>query len=344
MIREVDSLKFLVTGVNGFIGSNLAKKLVESGHEVRGLILEGTDESNLAPFKDEIEKVYGDITDLSSIKSFFTGIEVVIHLAARAYDWGPEKLFWKINFEGSANVLEAAIAGGVKRFVFMSSLAVHGFKGFEAADENTEYDPYNAYARSKVAVEELLNEVSKSGKIETVIVRPGFTIFGPNDKNIFSFRAYERIDNGKSFPAVNKGKSLMCYSYVENLVDGLILVASHPKAPGETYIISDGPIIPFKELLEEIFASCGREPKIPSYPSWLAFPAAGLLEIFYKLFRSKDGPLINLYRVHVSSTDLGFVNNKVVSELGYKPAISLEEAFKRTYNWYKEEIKRNENE
>ncbi len=182
----------------------------------------------------------------------------------------------------------------------------------------------------------MLNGYFEQGKIETVIIRPGFTIFGPNDR-LFSLEAYKWIDKGKSFPTVNKGKSLMCYSYVENLVDGLILVAKHPKAPGQTYIISDGPIIPFRELLEKMFASCGREPRISSFPSWLAFPAAGLLEVFYKLFRSKNGPLITLYRVHVSSTDLGFVNYKIVKELDYKPIIDLEEAFKRTYNWFKEE-------
>ncbi len=120
-------MKFFITGVNGFIGSNLAKKLVESDHEVRGLILEGTDESNLEKFAEKIEKVYGDVTDPDSIHTFFEGIDVVVHLAARVHDWGSEKLFRKLNYKGSKNVLDAAVQAGVKRFIFMSSLTVHGF-------------------------------------------------------------------------------------------------------------------------------------------------------------------------------------------------------------------------
>lgn len=334
-------MNFFITGVCGFIGSNLAKKLLQAGHEVRGFDLEGTDESNLSEIQNQITMCYGNVTDPESIRLHLDNVDVVIHLAALLLDWGPADPIMTVNLQGTANVLNAAIDAGVKRFVAMSSLTVHGFDGFQAADESTPYNPYNAYARSKKGVEDLLNAAHQQGKIETVIVRPGFTIFGPNDR-LFSFEVYSRIDQGKSFPTVNKGKSLMCYSYVENLADGLILVATTPEAAGQTYIISDGPIIPFKKLLEAMFVSCGRNPKISSFPSWLAFPIASLLELFYKLFRSKKGPLITLYRVNVSSTDLGFVNSKVVSELGYTSTVNLDEALKRTYAWYKEESKRHQ--
>ncbi len=330
-------MKFFITGVNGFIGSNLAKKLIERNHQVRGLIFKGTDESNLDELGDKIEKVYGDITDFDSIRPHLNGIDVVIHLAGLVTDWGSENLFVKVNVEGSKKVLDAAVEAGVKRMLFMSSLTVHGFKGFQNANEETSYAPYNAYARSKLAVENLLNEYYQQNKIETVIIRPGFTIFGSNDR-LFSFEAYKRIDNGKSFPTVNKGKSLMCYSYVENLVEGLILAATHPKAAGQTYIISDGPIIPFKEFLGTMFEVSGHKVKLSSFPSWLAYPIAGLLEAIYKFFRRKNGPLITLYRVKVSSIDLGFKNEKAMQELGYKPAVDRVEGFRRTYEWYKEEM------
>ncbi|HUX98136.1 MAG TPA: NAD-dependent epimerase/dehydratase family protein [Candidatus Deferrimicrobium sp.] len=329
-------MKFLITGANGFIGSNLAKKLLEANHKVRGLILQGTDESNLDELGDAVEKVYGDITDFNSIKPHLNGVDVVIHLAGLVTDWGPEKLFQKVNVEGSKNMLDASVEAGVKRFVFMSSLTVHGFKGFQNNDEITPYAPYNAYARSKLAVEELLNAYFQQGKIETVIVRPGFTIFGPKDR-MFSFEVYSRIEKGKSFPVVKKGDVLMCYSYVENLVDGLILVGTHPKAAGQTYIISDGPFISFQEFLEKMYASCEHKLKLTSIPTPLAIAGAGILEVLYKLVRSKKGPLITLYRVKVIATDLAFTNEKVVHDLGYEAAVDLEEAFKRTYSWYKEE-------
>lgn len=329
-------MKFLVTGVNGFIGSNLAKKLVEENHEVRGLILEGTDESNLEKFADKIEKVYGNITDPDSIHHFFEGIDVVVHLAARASDWGSEKRFQKINVEGSKNVLNAAIDAGVKRFIFMSSLAVHGFKGFQNADEETPYDPYNAYARSKRDVEGILNATLAQNKIEIVIIRPGFNIIGPFDR-LDGLIIFDRIEKGKSVPLSGKGNAQMCYSCAENLVDGIILVATHPAATG-TYIITDGPLITTRELYEHMFKAAGREPKIISFPYWLAITGVTLLELFCKLIRKKERPILTKYVVKLATTDLGFTNEKIVKELGYKATISIEEGFRQTYEWFKEEL------
>jgi nucleoside-diphosphate-sugar epimerase len=334
-------LNFLVTGINGFIGSNLAKKLIAQEHQVRGLILEGTDESNLEGIAEQIEKVYGDITVPETIQSFFNGIDIVVHLAARASDWGAEKLFRKINFGGSKNVLQAAITAGVKRFLFMSSLVVHGFDGFQNADEQTPYNPWNAYARSKKDVEDLLNDTLAQGTIEVVIMRPGFNIFGPHDR-LGSLELFSRIERGKSLPCLSKGKSLICYSYVENLVDGIILVATHPDAKG-TYIITDGPIITNKVMYEKMFEACEREPKISSIPSWLGTVGAAIIEAFSKLVRKKERPLITRYLVKVGSTDLGFSNGKIVKELGYNASVDIVEAYKRTYEWYKRESEKLQN-
>lgn len=326
-------MKYFITGAGGFIGSHLVEKLLEKGNEVRALVLQGTDESNLDAVKDKIEIVYGDITILEEMKPLLKGIDIVIHLAGKVIDWGPRDVFMKINYEGSKNVLEASLEAGVNRFIFMSSLSVHGFEGFKDNDENTPYTPFNAYAESKMKVEELLNLNYEENNIDIVIVRPGFIIFGPRDI-LYSFKQYDRICKKHSFECVSKGKAVSCYSYVENLVDGLILVSTHPKAPGETFIISDGPIISFRDLMEKMFASCDLELKLKSVPFWVAYPAVALVEGIYKLFRRKNAPLLTRYRVKVASKDLGFVNDKIVKELGFNPKIDLEEACKRTYDWY----------
>jgi len=257
----------------------------------------------------------------------------VIHLAGIVDDWGPRDLYMKVNYEGSKNILDAGLKTGINRFVFMSSLSVHGFEGFKNNEENTPYTPFNAYAESKMKVEELLNLNYEENNIDMVIVRPGFIIFGPRDVK-YSLEQYDRIYKKHKFECVSKGKAVSCYSYVENLVDGLILVSTHPKAAGETFIISDGPIITFRELMEKMFASCDVELKLTSIPYWLAYPVVALLEGIYKLFRRKKGPLLTRYRVNVASKDLGFVNDKIVKELGYDPKINLEEACKRTFDWY----------
>ena len=335
-------MKFLVTGANGFIGSNLVDKLIENNHEVRALILEGTNESNLDESKDKIEKVYGDITDYDKIRPYLEGIDVIIHLAARVDDWGPEKLFMKVSFEGAKNVLDAAIDAGVKRFIYISSLTVHGFEGFQKGDENAPYLPYNPYAKAKVAMEKSINNDYKEKNIETVIIRPGYLIFGPRDRNL-SIKTYDRITRKKSFPCVKGGKPITSYSYVENLVDGLILVSTHPKAAGETYIINDGHLLTFKEWMEYVFKSCDIKLKMPSIPYKIAIGGVALLEGIYKLFRRKKGPILTRFRVKSAAADLGFVNHKIVNDLGYKPKIGIEEACRRTYEWFMKEKERSQN-
>ena len=336
-------MKYFITGAGGFIGSHLVEKLLEKGNEVRALILKGTDESNLDAVKDKIEIVYSDITISEEMKPLLKGIDIVIHLAGKVIDWGSREVFMKINYEGSKNVLEAAIEADVKRFIFMSSLSVHGFEGFKDSNEDTPYTPFNAYAESKMKVEELLNRKFEEDNIEIVIVRPGFMIFGPRDV-LVSLPYYDRILKKHSFECVSKGKAVSCYSYVENLVEGLILVSTHPKAAGETYIMSDGPIITFREYMANVFASCNVELKLTSIPYWLAYPVVALIEGIYKLFRRKNAPLLTRYRVKVASKDLGFVNDKIVKELGFNPKIDLEEACKRTYDWYINYTKEKEEE
>ena len=169
-------------------------------------------------------------------------------------------------------------------------------------------------------------------------MRPGFIIFGPRDV-LFSYETYERVCKDEKFFCVNKGKSLNCYSYVENLVDGLILVSTHPKAVGKTYIISDGPIITYREFMQNIFESCGLELKLTSAPYWLGIAGATLLEAIYKLFRRKNGPIITRYRVHVASSNLGFKNDKIIDELGYEARINLQDACKKTFDWF--QLKKN---
>jgi len=324
-------VKFLVTGVNGFIGSNLTRHLLNKGHQVRGLILPGTDETFLEGL--EVEKVYGDLTKPETLTGIVEGVDVVIHLAAKVAEWGPEESFKILNFEATQTMLDLAITNGVKRFVYMSSLTVHGLKNFDNATEDTPYEPCNYYALYKKKSEDLLNEYHSKKKIEVVIIRPGFVIFGPNDR-MFSLEVYQRYAKKNGMPVINKGKALTCYSYVENLVDGLILVSEHPKAAGNTYILSDGPNISWKEFNNEMFRPLGKEIKLSSVPYWLAYLGAGLMEGIYKLFRRKSPPLITLYMIKVQSRDLSFSNQKIMQELGYEPKISIQEGFLRTYEWF----------
>ena len=328
-------MNILITGSNGFIGSNLVKKLVNKDNKIYSLVLKGTNEEFLKDIDTEI--IYGDVTKPETLENIMNDIDVIYHLAAIPSDWWNKSIF-EVNYNGTKNILEKAIKNNVKRIVFMSSLVVHGFANFDGANEETPIiDSKKAgrpYAKSKILCEELLNE--RKDEIETVIIRPGFTIFGLNDV-LTTYDMFKTLEFG-TLPFLNHGKARMCYSYVENLVDGLILAGIHENASGETFILSDDKpeYITFYDFIDSISNGLGVKTPTTSLPYWLAYPLVSLFENLCKIFGKKKAPRLTTYRLKVAKFNLSFTCNKAKNLLGYNPKIDFEEALRRSIKWYKE--------
>ncbi|MHA1292688.1 MAG: NAD-dependent epimerase/dehydratase family protein [Promethearchaeota archaeon] len=328
-------MNILVTGANGFIGSNLVKKLVEAKHVVKAMVLKGTNEIFLKDLNCEI--VYGDVTKPESFKNFFNNVDIVYHLAALPSNAWTNKIL-KVNFKGTKNVYSESLKNKVKRFVYMSSLVVHGFKNFEKADENTPLIKARWYKRpyikSKIKSELFLQ--TKMNEMEIVIIRPGFMPFGPNDM-LASKQILERLDKGKTIPNINHGIAKMCYTYVENLCDGLILAGTNQNAPGQTYLIADDnpPYITMKEFINKLCDEFNLEyPKV-NLPYFLVAPFVAILDLFYRIFLRKKLPIISMYTLKVAKYNLYFKSDKAKNDLGYQSKIHLDEAIKKTFLWYK---------
>ncbi len=333
-------MNVLVTGANGFIGSNLTGLLVREGHRVKAMVLPGTDLSNLHGLDCEI--VYADITKKEMLAGLLDGVELVFHLAAvPSLAWGSH--VFKVNYSGTENLLEEAVKSRVRRFVFMSSLVVHGFADFDGADESTPLMKTGLftrpYAASKIKCEELLS--CYRDKIETVIIRPGFTIYGPNDR-MTSREMLERLEQGRLMGYVNKGQMKLGYVYSENLAFGLLCAGISDKAAGQTYIIADHepPSLHFKNLLELFSRELKIQPKLSSVPSFVLMPVGFLMDAFYFLFLRKKMPLISTYIVNTSTHDLYFSSAKARREIGYQQRVGFEEGIKRTVQWYKKDKNR----
>jgi len=284
----------LVTGANGFIGSNLVRLLVEKSWKVRSLVLKGTARDVLEGLPTDI--ISGDILEPSSLKNAARGVEVVFHLAALARDWGPREPFMKVNVEGTRNVVEAAEAGGVRRVVLMSSLAVHDYRGHLGAGEDAPLDcPADFhYGRSKIAAEALVREAHEKGRIEGVVVRPGVFPFGPNDTTSFAKLA-PALEKGV-FALVNDGEARLSTAYVENLCHGLVLAATFGRAAGKTYVIADDVEITWRELFALFCRELGVRPPRLSVPYPVADAAAAAAEGMWSVFRPGREPLLTRYR------------------------------------------------
>jgi len=324
-------LKVLVTGANGFMGSHLVPHLCGAGHSVRAMVQPGTDARPVERFADEI--VLADLRDAARLHDAVRGVDAIVHLAAIVSDFGPIRRYFSVNVKGLRDLLDAAIAARVQRFVFMSSLAVHAYHGHPDGDERTPADVrWLAYGITKRRGEQMVQEAGAAGRIESVVIRPGLFPFGPNDRQNFT-RLARSLRSGL-LPLVDAGAASICTAYVENLVEGIRLAATHPAAAGRTYVIADGVRITWKDLLGRIALAIGAPPPRRSLPSGVALAVATAWETFASIFLPRRDPMLTRYRVEVAAKDLYFSIGRAKDELGYDPKVSLDEGIRRTAEWY----------
>ena len=164
----------LVTGASGFLGSSLVAALCAHGVRVRALVRPTSKLRRLSGLGAEI--VRGDVCDLASLREAARGQQIVFHAAAKVPDWGPRREFFRVNLQGTRNVVAACQDASVGRLVHVSSMTVLGLPRRGAAvDEQSPYDPspHDAYTASKIQAERLVLEANGQRGLSTVAIRPG---------------------------------------------------------------------------------------------------------------------------------------------------------------------------
>lgn len=322
----------LVTGGDGFIGSALVRTLLERGRRVRVLSLPGVDRSNIDGL--DVECLEGDVTRAETLAPAVADVDRVYHLAAVARDYGPRRLFQAVNVAGTASLAKAAAAAGVNRFLLVSSVAVHAYRGLFNADEETPRDARRpAYALSKIAAEEALAAIGRATGLAWTIVRPGTFPFGPRDRTSFAPLA-DALGKGR-FAFVSGGRARVSTAYVENLAEGLVAAATTPDAAGRTYLIADDGALTWRELIERFCDALEVPVPKRSVPAPLARLAGAVVETACRLTGWRLSPPITRYRVAVVARDCHFSNARARTELDWSPRVSLEEGIARTVAWYR---------
>jgi nucleoside-diphosphate-sugar epimerase len=321
-------MKVLVTGAHGFLGSHISEHLLAAGHQVRALVSPWGDIGNLAGILESraFELQRADLSRDGALEGACEGVDAVVHAAARVADWGPWDAFYRTNVLGTRQLLDEAARAGARRFVLISSVAVHRYNGFRDADPRIvpRDNLRNAYAHSKIMAEDLVQEAEA---LEGVIVRPGLWPFGPRDPN---FRRVARALEQGLLPMVGSGDSVINTTYAGNLALGVRLAIERPEAAHRAYVIADEGMPTWRELLTELARLLGERPprlRLPGTPTKAL--ARGVEATWGALFPGNEPPMTR-YRAGLMTHDVHFSIHHAVEELDYHPLTSWREGLRRT--------------
>ncbi|HEX3553988.1 MAG TPA: NAD-dependent epimerase/dehydratase family protein [Thermoanaerobaculia bacterium] len=324
-------MRVLVTGGTGFTGKALVKRLLDQGHEVVALdYKEGLKTRELRDWGAEV--VLGSVTDREVVRRAVDGAEVVHHLAAAFRELNvPDRHYREVNVGGTRNVLEAAKAAGVRRFVYCSTCGVHGNVDHSPGGEDAPIQPADYYQRTKYEAEPLVRQFHEQG-LPAVILRPA-AIYGPGDPERFLL-IYRRVARGR-FPMFGDGRTLYHPLYVDNLVDAFLAAMADGRGDGEAYLIADEEYVQIEDLVRRVGRSLGVEVRIPHFPVWPVVAVGHVVEKACRPFGI--APPIFPRRVDWYRQNRAFRIDKAKRDLGWAPRVGLDEGLRRTAEWYRQE-------
>ena len=259
------SVKVLVTGGAGFIGSNLIRTLLERGDDVRVLDNFSTgNRANLADLAGEIELVEGELRSYERVHAATRGVEVVFHegaLPSVPRSVHDPLTTGAVNVEGTLNVLLAARDEGVRRVVFASSSSIYGNSGQLPRIETQSPDPISPYAVSKLAAERYCVSFSRVYPLETVALRY-FNVFGPNQDPTSQYAAVvprfiTAIADERPVPVYGDGEQRRDFTYVANVVEANLLAAEAENVSGAVINVATGRGVSVNQLADAIGAMLG---------------------------------------------------------------------------------------
>ena len=322
----------VVTGATGHIGNVLVRELATRGQTVRALVLPDDDLRPLLGLNTEI--VHGDVTDLRSLESAFTGANLVFHLAGIVTIMSSmKKVLERVNVRGVRNVVAACRATGVDRLIYTSSIHAiaeppHG----TVIDETQPFDPDRVlgdYARSKArATLLLLDEVSKGG-LDAIICCPTGVI-GPWDYGISNMG--QLILDFASGHLKSYVRGAYDFVDVRDVARGLIIAAEKGQS-GRHYIFS-GAQVQVPELMKELERNIGHPAPTYEIPPIIARAAGVLATVYYRLIRRR--PVFTAYSIDVLRSNSQVSSARAREELGFTTR-SWQDSIHDHVEWFRAE-------
>ena len=318
-------MNVLVTGGGGFLGGAIVRKLLARGDTVRSFT------RSAYPWLTElgVEQIHGDLGNLADVTAAVAGCEVVYHVAAKAGIWGRYADFHATNVVGTQNVLTACKLAGVNRLIYTSTPSVvHTGGDLEGATETLPYATHFLahYPATKAIAEQAVLAANGVG-LNTVALRPHL-IWGPGDPHLIP-RVLARAKAGK-LRRIGSRRVKVDVTYVDNAADAHLLAADRiAVCAGKAYFISNDEPLLLWDFLNRILGDAGLEPVTRSIPLGVAKVGAFALEKVYHLLRLRAEPPTTRFVVSQLSTSHWYDITAAKRDLGYTPAVSVEEGLRR---------------
>lgn len=324
-------MKILITGTTGYIGNRLAIAAATKGYDVNALV-RNLSSQNL-PHHPNIHFFKGDITDPASITPAIKDCHFVFHAAALTQLWNKDRsVFYKVNVDGTRNMLEAALKAAVRKFVFTSSCAVLGpSNGHPVSEDEPRITPFeNDYEISKHCAEELVKEYAHKGLFALTVCPP--RVYGPglNTKgNAVNRLLGNAIKSGIAFMP-STSDALGNYAFIDDVIDGYFL-ANYKGARGEKYILG-GENKSYKEFFTVVQNQSDKKINVFIVPDFLLKSISMLIfSAHYLIGRHTH---ISPKTINRISQNRSLNCNKAIEQLGYR-ITPFAEGIRQTINHLK---------
>jgi nucleoside-diphosphate-sugar epimerase len=323
-------MNILITGGTGFIGSRLALRYLGKGDFVRVLAQENNpaeSENRRSLEANGAQLVIASVTDRDKVFDALREIDLVYHFAAAQHEANiPDQRFWEVNVTGTANLLEASIEAGVKRFIHGSTIGVYGSALEGCLDEQSPVRPDNAYGRTKLEGEKLV--LSRQATLPVVIIRIAET-YGPGDRRLL--KLFKGIQKRICF-IIGQGRNMHHPIYIDDLIEGLLLAATAGKAVGRVFVLAGQEALTTAAMLETIARELGSRIPAVHLPLSMFFVAAVMME---KICRPMGiQPPLHRRRLDFFKKNFLFSQERSTNLLGFMPRVSFAQGVSETAKWY----------
>ena len=319
----------LVTGANGFLGSALVNDLLESGYDIRALVRNPA----LPSYRKAVEVIVGDIRDPQCTKQASAGCDTIVHLAGQAHalddDHVSDQDYQSINVDGTKHLLDGAVAGGVRQFIFASSVKVFGETTIGSVDESEPPAPQSPYAQSKWVAEQLVASYAK-GSLSTLSLRLPL-VYGPTEKGNL-YRMIAAIDQGK-FPPLPHVQAVRSMLHVKNFVLAVRAVLQSAGFLKPMYVVTDTKPYSITEVYDLLRKGLGLPPPISRVPLWALSAGGQCGDIVQALF-GKTAPLSSATLEKLIG-QAWYSPESLIRDMGYQPRYTFEDAVPELIQHYR---------